>query len=61
MAHIKAQDAARQNGIGREPTSVGESATPPELTKAPPAMGKRDGCGSLGQVVGAQGVLVQPE
>jgi hypothetical protein len=61
MAHIKARDAARQNGVVRDLTSVSESATPPELAKAYPAMGQRDGCGSLGQAVGAQGVLVQPE
>jgi len=61
MAHVKAQDAARQNGDVREPSQDGERAPPPELTKAPPVTGQRDGCGSLGQVVGAQGVLVQPE
>jgi hypothetical protein len=61
MAHVIAQDAARQNADGRDPTQVGESASSPELTKASPATGQRDGRGSLGQVVGAQGVLVQPE
>jgi len=35
--------------------------TPPELPKGPSATSVSDGCGSLGQVVGAQGVLTQPE
>jgi len=61
MAQITAQDAARQNGDVREPAQVGESPSPPELTKAPLVTGQRDGFESLGQVVGAQGVLVQPE
>jgi len=61
MAHVIAQDAARQNEDVRDPTQVGESSPSPELSKAPPVTGQRDGRGSLGQVVGAQGVLVQPE
>jgi hypothetical protein len=61
MAHIKAQDAVRPNRDVRDPSKVGESIPPPGLSKAPPVTGQRDGCGSLGQVVGAQGVLVQPE
>jgi len=61
MAHIKAQDAVRPNRDVREPSKVGESIPPPGLSKASPVTGQRDGCGSLGQVVGAQGVLVQPE
>jgi len=61
MAHVIAQDAARQNEDVRESTQVGESAPSPELTKAPPVTGQCDGYESLGQVVGAQGVLVQPE
>jgi len=45
----------------RESVRTEESATPPELAKDPPVTGRCDGCESLGQVVGAQGVLTQPE
>jgi len=38
-----------------------ESGTSPELTKDPSVTSAADGSGSLGQVVGAQGVLIQPE
>jgi len=46
-----AQDSAR----------AGKSATPPELAKGPPVTEWSDGDGSLGQVEGAQGALIQPE
>jgi len=45
----------------RESVRTEESATTPELAKDPPARGRCDECESLGQVVGAQGVLIQPE
>jgi len=38
-----------------------ESFTPPELSKGPSVTSGSDGNESLGQVVGAQGVLIQPE
>jgi len=47
--------------IGRDATRVEESPTRLELTKAPPVTGVDDECGSLGQVDGAQGVLIRPE
>jgi len=45
----------------RKPAKAAESATPPELSKGPSVTSVSDGCGSLGQVVGAQGALIQPE
>jgi len=60
-ACIKAQDSARKNGIAWESVRTEESATSPELAKEPPVTGAFDGCECLGQVVGAQGVLTQPE
>jgi len=45
----------------RESTRVEETLTAPELAKGPLATGCADGCGSLGQEDGAQGVLGQPE
>jgi len=45
----------------QDPARAGESPTPPGLAKGPPATGQADGRESLGQVVGAQGVLAQPE
>jgi len=60
-ACIKAQDSVRKNGIAWESVRTEESATSPELAKESPVTGPFDGCESLGQVVGAQGVLTQPE
>jgi len=60
-AHLIAWDSARKNEMAWESTQVGERATPPELAKGPPATERSDGCGSLGQVDGAQGALIQPE
>jgi len=45
----------------RESARAAESFTPPELAKAHPATGWCDECESLGQVVGSQGALIQPE
>jgi len=45
----------------RESMRVEESLTTPELAKGPSATRETDGCGSLGQEVGAQGALCQPE
>jgi len=61
MAYIKALVSVRKNGVTRESVRTEESVTPPELAKGPPVTGWCDGCESLGQVVGAQGVLTQPE
>jgi len=47
--------------MGRESTRVEETPTTPKLTKDLPVTGQTDGFGSLGQVVGAQGALRQPE
>jgi hypothetical protein len=47
--------------MGRESMRVEESPTTPELAKGPSATRETDGCGSLGQEVGAQGALCQPE
>jgi len=52
----------RKNDIAWKSVKTEENATSPELAKdASPARGVCDGCESLGQVVGAQGVLIQPE
>jgi hypothetical protein len=45
----------------QESAKVDESSTPPDLAKGPSVTSVSDGCESLGQVVGAQGVLTQPE
>jgi hypothetical protein len=51
----------RKNEIAWESVRTEESATSPELAKDPSATRRFDECESLGQVVGAQGVLIQPE
>jgi len=51
----------RKNGIAWESVRTEENATSPELAKDAPVRGVFDECESLGQVVGAQGVLTQPE
>jgi len=60
-AHIIAWDSVRTNEMRRESARAEESPTTPELAKDPPVTGRCDGFGSLGQVVGAQGALSQPE
>jgi len=60
-AHIKVRASVRTNGIARESAKTEETATPPELSKGPSVTSVSDGCGNLGQVVGAQGALIQPE
>jgi len=53
--------SVRMNGIVRESAKAEESATPPEPSKGPfgdEVCARRTG--SLGQVDGAQGVLIQP-
>jgi len=45
----------------RKPARAVESTTPPELTKGPSVTSVSNGSGSLGQAVGAQGALIQPE
>jgi len=60
-AYITSLDSVRKNEIARESMRIEESATSPELAKDPPVTGRCDECESLGQVVGAQGVLTQPE
>jgi hypothetical protein len=47
--------------MAREAVQAVESSTSPQLAKDPPVTDGADGCESLGQVVGAQGVLIQPE
>jgi len=47
--------------MARESAKAEETATPPELSKGPSVTSVSDGCGNLGQVVGAQGALIQPE
>jgi len=59
-AHIKVRASVRTNGIARKSARAVESVTPPEPSKGPSATSVSDGCGSLGQVVGAQGALIQP-
>jgi hypothetical protein len=51
----------RTNGITRESAKAEEIVTPPELSKGSSVTSATDGYESLGQVVGAQGVLIQPE
>jgi len=53
---VRTKEVARENGFWAV-----ESATSPELAKDPFGNGRIDGCESLGQVEGAQGVLIQPE
>jgi len=53
---VRTKEVARENGFWAV-----ESATSPELAKDPFGNGRIDGCESLGQVEGAQGVLTQPE
>jgi len=60
-AHLIARDSVRMNEMARESTQVGERATTPELAKGPSVTKRSDGFGSLGQVDGAQGALIQPE
>jgi len=45
----------------RKSARAEESFTSPELTKGPSVTSAVDGSESLGQAVGAQGALVQPE
>jgi len=47
--------------MARESARAEETATPPELSKGPSVTSASDGYGNLGQVVGAQGALIQPE
>jgi hypothetical protein len=47
--------------MARDTVYAVESSTSPQLPKGPPVTDGADGCESLGQVVGAQGVLIQPE
>jgi hypothetical protein len=51
----------RKNEIAWDSVRTDENATSPELAKDPSVTRRCDGCESLGQVVGAQGVLTQPE
>jgi hypothetical protein len=60
-AHLKARYSARMKGMVRDATRVAERATTARLTKDPPVTDGVDGRGNLGQAVGAQGVLIQPE
>jgi hypothetical protein len=39
MAHMRAQDSVRKNGIARESARAVESATPPKLAKGLPGDG----------------------
>jgi len=45
----------------RESVKAEENSTSPELAKGPSVTSVPDGCGSLGQAVGAQGALIRPE
>jgi len=45
----------------RKSARVEESGTPPELAKGPSVTSAVDESESLGQAVGAQGALIQPE
>jgi len=47
--------------MARETAQVVERTTTAGLAKGPPVTEGRDGRESLGQAVGAQGVLIQPE
>jgi len=44
----------------RKSVRAEESITPPKLSKDSPVTDQVDGWGSLGQVDGAQGALIQP-
>jgi hypothetical protein len=47
--------------VVRESARAEETQSHLSYRKALLETGRRDGCGSLGQVVGAQGVLIRPE
>jgi hypothetical protein len=60
-AHLKVWVSRERNRCGGEAARATESDTGPKLSKVLHGDVKSDGRESLGQAVGAQGVLIQPE